>query len=237
MSGHSKWSTIKRQKGAADAKRGQLFTKLSSAITIAAKQGAPDPVGNFKLRIAVDKARAANMPKDSIERAIEKAVGRDAEDVSELTYEGFGPGGVSIIVETVTNNKQRTFSEVKNIFDKNGGNLGGQGSVMYQFNRVGEITAKKAGKSMDDLFEIALNAGAEDVEDGGEVAYFYTGANSLFDVKKVMEEAGLIIESAELTFKPVTTTAVEADVEQRIFSLIEKLEDLDDVQKVSSNLA
>lgn len=237
MSGHSKWSTIKRQKGAADAKRGQLFTKLSSAITIAAKQGAPDPVGNFKLRIAVDKARAANMPKDSIERAIQKASGHDAQDVAELTYEGFGPGGVSIIVETVTDNKQRTFSEVKNIFDKNGGHLGGQGSVMYQFNRVGEITAKKAGKSIDDLFEIALNAGAEDVEDGGDVAYFYTGANSLFDVRKALEESGLTIESAELTFKPVTTMAVDVDVEQRIFSLIEKLEDLDDVQKVSTNLA
>ena len=237
MSGHSKWSTIKRQKGAADAKRGQLFTKLSSAITIAAKQGAPDPAGNFKLRIAVDKARAANMPKDSIERAIEKAVGRDAEDVSELTYEGFGPGGVSIIVETVTNNKQRTFSEVKNIFDKNGGNLGGQGSVMYQFNRVGEITAKKAGKSIDELFEIALNAGAEDVEDGDDVAYFYTGANSLFDVRKALEDAGLAIESAELTFKPVATMALDTDAEQRVFNLIEKLEDLDDVQKVSTNLA
>ncbi len=236
MSGHSKWSTIKRQKGVADAKRGQLFTKLSSAITIAAKQGAPDPVSNFKLRIAIDKARAANMPKDSIERAIEKAGGHDAQDVVELTYEGFGPGGVSFIVETVTDNKQRTFSEVKNVFDKTGGHLGGQGSVMYQFGHVGEITVKKGTKDMDELLEIAMNSGAEDVEDAGDAAFFYTSANSLFEVKKALDESGLTVESAELTYKPTSTISVSPEVEQQVFGLIEKLENLDDVQKVSTNL-
>lgn len=167
MSGHSKWSTIKRQKGANDAKKGQQFTKLSIAITLAVKQGGGigDPNMNPKLRLAVDAARNANMPKDNIERAIERASGKNASEMTEVLYEGFGPGGISVIVEAITDNKQRTTPEIKSIFDKNGGTLGVQGSVGYQFEQKGQITVGKNGHSFDDVFLIAVEQGADDVED------------------------------------------------------------------------
>lgn len=237
MSGHSKWATIKRQKGAADAKRGQLFTKLSVAITIAAKDGLADPASNFKLRIAIDKARSANMPKDVIERAIQKAAGRETDTVEELVYEGFGPSGVSVVVETITDNKQRTFSEVKNIFDKNGGRLAGQGSVMYQFRRVGEITVKKNGKLPEDLLEIALESGADDIDDTEDMAFFYTDPMLLFEVKKSLEEKGLIVENAELVFKPLSPVVLSEEAQKQVFNFMEKLEDLADVHKTATNLA
>ena len=238
MSGHSKWSTIKRQKGVADAKRGQLFTKLSQAITIAVKQGGGviDPNSNFKLRLAMDKGRGANMPKEIIQRAIEKAKGGAGGDMEELVYEGFGPGGVAFIVETVTDNKQRTVSEVKNSFDKNGGNLGAQGSVSYLFKKAGEIVIKKNGKSSDEILDIALDAGVEDMEEGDDVVYLYTDPQNLIHVRNALSEKDLVVDSAELVFRAETTISVDEGIENKIFSLLEKLEDLDDVQKVYTNL-
>ena len=238
MSGHSKWSTIKRQKGAADAKRGQTFTKLSNAITIAVRQGqgVGDPNSNFKLRLAVDKARAANMPKDNIERAISRAAGKLGEDVSELTYEGFAPGGVAVIIETVTDNKQRTFSEVKNIFEKNGGTLGNQGSVSYMFERKGEIIVKKNGMTSDELLNVGLEAGVEDMDEEGDLAFFYLDPTMLQKAKNHFDEKGIIIDNAEIIFKPTTYMSVDEPTQSKIMGIVEKLEELDDVQKVSTNL-
>ena len=238
MSGHSKWSTIKRQKGVADAKRGQLFTKLSQAITIAVKQGGgvTDPNSNFKLRLAMDKGRGANMPKEIIQRAIDKAKGGAGGDMEELVYEGFGPGGVAFIVETVTDNKQRTVSEVKNIFDKNGGNLGAQGSVSYLFKKAGEIVIKKTGQSSDEILDMALDAGVEDMEEGDDVVYLYTDPQNLIHVSNALSEKGLVVDSAELVFRAETTVVASEEIEKKIFNLLEKLEDLDDVQKVYTNL-
>lgn len=238
MSGHSKWSTIKRQKGVMDAKRGQTFTKLSNAITIAVRQGGgiTDPESNFKLRLAMDKARGANMPKENIERAIQRAAGKQADDVTELIYEGFGPGGVAVIVETVTDNKQRTYSEVKNIFDKNGGTLGSTGSVSYMFKRSGEIIIPKNGKSSDDLLSIGLDAGVEDMEEEEEAVIFYTEPSDLVNVKKTLEGQGLNIENAELSFRPSVYSELNEEAGEKVSSLVEKLEDLDDVQKVYTNL-
>ena len=176
MSGHSKWATIKRQKGANDVKRGQLFTKLSKAVAIAVVQGGgvADPESNFRLRLAVEAARAANMPKENIERAIQRASAKQDAHLEEIMYEGFGPGGFSVIVETFTDNKQRTVSEVKNIFNKNGGNMGAQGSVIYQFEKKGALTVEKSGKSLDEIFKLAAEAGAEDVEVADSEVLVYT---------------------------------------------------------------
>src|SRR3989344_7207719 len=185
MSGHSKWSTIKRQKGVTDAKRGQAFTKISNAITIAVKQGGGvvDPNSNFKLRLAIDKARDANMPKDNIDRAIKRAEGKGEGAVEEILYEGFGLGGVAFLIETVTDNRQRTFSEVRNIISKNGGNLGEPGSVSYLFDKVGEIVIQKNGMSFDEIFSIGLEFGVEDIEDDEQVCFFYIAPNQLFELK------------------------------------------------------
>lgn len=238
MSGHSKWSTIKRQKGAADAKRGQVFTKLSYAITIAVKQGGgiTDPDSNFKLRLAVDKARASNMPKESIERAIQRASGKLAGEVEELVYEGFAPGGIALIVETVTDNKQRTFSEVKNIVEKNGGTLGGPGTVSYLFKKCGEIVVLGGEKTSDELLSLGLDAGIDDMEEEGEAVFFYTDASSFQETKNNLEKSGLKIESAELIFKPLVYVKGDEEASVKVLNLVEKLEELDDVQKVSTNL-
>ncbi len=239
MSGHSKWSTIKRQKGAADQKRGQAFSKLSNAITIAVKQGGgiTDPESNFKLRLAVDKAKAANMPKDNIDRAIAKGAGAgDGIVLEEVVYEGFAPGGVAIIVEAVTDKNQRTVAEVKNIFDKNGGSFGNPGSVAYLFSHMGELVVQKNGKSMDEILNIALELGAEDVEEEGESVVISTSVTDFQAVKKGIESAGLVIENAEIVYKPNTTIEVsDTQVQNRVMNLLEKLEEHDDVQSVYSN--
>jgi len=238
MSGHSKWSTIKRQKGKSDAKRGQEFTKLSIAITLAVKQGGgvTDPNGNFKLRLAVDRARAANMPKDNIDRAIQRASGAGLGDVEEYLYEGFGPGGVAVIVEAVTDNKQRTFSALKNLFDKSGGVLGSSGSVAYLFERGGVITVQKNGKSADELLAKGIDAGVEDMEEAGEQVVYIVAPAKLYETKKNLEEQGVSVESAELVYNPVTQVAVESGLRVKLEDLLEKLEELDDVQQVHTNL-
>src|SRR6266480_1994361 len=210
MSGHSKWATIKRQKGANDAKRGQLFTKLSKAITIAVRQGggSADPESNFRLRLAIEAARAANMPKDNIERAIQRASGKQAETLEEAIYEGFGPGGFSVVVETFTDNKLRTVSEVKNIFNKSGGSMGAQGSVMYQFEKNGVITVSKEGKSLDNIFLIAADNGVEDIEEAGEEVLLYTKPEDVTKIKDKLSQNGLNIKTFELIFRPVVINPV-----------------------------
>lgn len=240
MSGHSKWSTIKRQKGAADIKKGQVFTKLTKAIIIAVKQGGgiADPAQNFKLRLAIDKAQEANMPKDNIQRAIEKAAGLKEGDMEEIIYEGFAPYGVSIIVEAVTDNSQRTTAEVKSVFSKGGGSFGQPGSVAYQFLSKGRVTVKKDGKSLDDIFLLAADSGAEDIEEDNDEVIILTPVDKLANVRNKLLESGLNIIEASLVRIPTNTVPVESlENLSKINNFIEALEALDDVQKVYSNLS
>lgn len=239
MSGHSKWATIKRQKGANDAKRGQLFTKLANAITIAVKQGGGNTDANFNasLRLAVDKAKGANMPKESIERAIQKgAGGAGGIELDEVMYEGFASGGVGLLVEAVTDKKQRTVAEVKNVIEKNGGTMAGQGAVSYLFTKAGEIIVPKNGRTTDEIMNIALENNVSDIEDDDEVVYLYTEPSELQAAKKGIEESGLGIEEASLIFRPMNRMTVAPETEEKVSNLIEKLEEMDDVQKVYTNL-
>lgn len=239
MSGHSKWSTIKRQKGAADKKRGLMFTKLASAITIAVRQGGGigDPEQNFKLRLAIEKARNINMPKETIDRSIERGQGKgDKGDLQAVLYEGFGPGGVGIIVEAATDNKQRTTPEIKNIFEKYGGRLVTPGAVSYQFVTKGVITVKKNGKSLDDIFLLAADTGAEDVEEAGEEVLIYTPIDTLSSMKDELHKKGLHVESFELTRKPIMPVLIaEKDIADTILTLVDRLEEHQEVQEVYTN--
>lgn len=239
MSGHSKWSTIKRQKGAADVKRGVTFTKISNAITIAVKQGGGigDPDQNPRLRLAVEMARTANMPKDNIERAILRATNKDAGDLSELTYEGFAPGGVSVLVEAVTDNTNRTTSEVKSLFNKSGASFAGPGSVAYQFDQTGEITVLKNGKLIDDVFLSSAELGALDVEDRGEEVAVYTQVADLSKIKEGLASQGFDVTAAEISRKPKNTVRVGEEQKEKIVNFLSALEDMDDVQKVYSNVS
>jgi YebC/PmpR family DNA-binding regulatory protein len=237
MSGHSKWSTIKRQKGAADQKRGMLFTKLSNAISVAAKAGgSADPAMNFRLRLAIDAAKAANMPKDNIERAIARAAGKGEQTLVEQVYEGFGPGGFSIIVEAVTDNTNRTSSEIRGIFEKNGGSFANPGAVSYQFEPKGEIIVSK-NSDLDDVFMTAADNGAEDVREEEEGLVVYTTQDGLSSVQKALNEKGFAIENASLTRIPTTMLEVpDEDTKQKAINLIEKLEEHPDVTEVYENL-
>lgn len=238
MSGHSKWSTIKRQKGTKDQKRGQIFTKLSYSITIAVREGGgiTDPDSNFRLRLAIDEARAANMPKENIKRAIERASGKQGGDIEEVFYEGFGPGGFSVIVEALTDKRQRTIAEVKNVFEKNGGSMGVSGSVLYQFEKKGLITVSKVEKLLDDIFLIAVEAGAEDVEDSDKDVIIYTVADNLGKVRVGLEEHGLSIKESYLLYKPIAVNVIsDKDQAEKAIKFIDKLEELDDVHKVYVN--
>lgn len=238
MSGHSKWATIKRAKGVNDAKRGQTFTKLSNAITLAVREGGgvADPAFNFKLRLAIDAARSANMPKDNIDRAITRASGKGEAALEEAVYEGFAPNGVSLIIETATDNKQRTVSEVKSTLDKGGGTLGVQGAVSYQFEQKGLITVEKEGKSFDELFLIAIDAGAEDVEESSEEVLLYTKPEDLNRVRENLLGQNLKITTAEFTRQPTLLVKIDdAEKAQKVLALLDKLESLSDVQKVYAN--
>jgi YebC/PmpR family DNA-binding regulatory protein len=238
MSGHSKWSQIKRQKGVSDVKRGAAFTKLANAITIAVREGGGigDPEGNFKLRLTIEKARAMNMPKENIQRAIERGQGKGGNEVlEEAVYEGFGPGGTAIIVEATTDKKLRTTSEIKNLFEKNGATLGTPGSVSYQFQTKGLITVVKNQASFDDIFEAAVEAGADDIEDAGEEVNIYTDPSLVHKIKEMLQEK-FSVTSAELVRKPVVTVSVtDKSVAEKLLSFMEKVEGHDDVQKVYSN--
>lgn len=239
MSGHSKWSQIKRQKGVADVKRGATFTKLASAITIATREGGGgDPVSNFKLRLIIEQARSANMPKDNIQRAIDRGLGKSgAQQLESVAYEAYAPSKVALIIEAATDNKNRTTSEIKTTIEKNGGTFVAQGAVSWMFEDKGLIVVEKAGRSFDEIFEMSVEAGADDVEDSGDAVEVYTRPTELELVKKALESKGLTIQSAELAKKPTTTQTVAGDDKvNSIFSFIEKIEDLDDVQKVWSNL-
>ena len=227
MSGHSKWATIKRQKGLNDKKKGKTFTKLGNAITIAVKQGGGigDPASNFRLRLAIDTARGENMPKENIERAIKRAAEKDTADFQEVIYEGFAPGGVSVIIEAATDNSMRTTSEVKSIFNKANASFGQPGSVAYQFKHIGRIIAKKGSKSFDDLFSIAFDLGAEDIEE------------DLAKIKDALTAASIEVIEADLIREPITTVEVEdEDKLAKIDHFVNTLEALDDVQKVYTNL-
>ncbi len=239
MSGHSKWSTIKRQKGAADVKRGATFTKISNAITIAVKQGGGigDPDQNPRLRLAIELARSANMPKDNIERAITRATSKEAGDLTELTYEGFAPGGVAVLVEAVTDNANRTTSEVKSLFNKSGASFAGPGAVAYQFDQTGEISVLKNGKSIDDIFLQAAELGATDVEDRGEEVAVYTQVVDLSKIKEGLIASGIEVTGAEISRKPKNAMSVGEEQKEKIVNFLSALEDMDDIQKVYSNVS
>ena len=239
MSGHSKWKTIKRQKGTEDQKRGAIFTKLSKAIIIAVKQGGGtiDPSQNFRLRLAIDSAKASNMPKDTIDRAIEKASGKGEGELHEVVYEGFAPYGVNVIVEAATDNSTRTGQEVKNIFTKAGGSFGQPGSTSYLFKKMGEIHINKNSKSFDDIFADALDSGADDIEENGEEIVIYTKTSDLSKVRDALLRQGYEIKDAKFTLKPLTKIRVEdKEKYERVIDFLSSLEELDDVQEVYSNL-
>jgi YebC/PmpR family DNA-binding regulatory protein len=236
MSGHSKWATIKRKKAAIDAKRGKLFTKLIKEITIAARQGGGDPAGNPRLRLAIDNAKSANMPMDNIERAIKKATGElQGVQYHELTYEGYGPSGVALLVECVTDNKNRTVAEVRHTFSKYGGSMGETGSVLWMFERKGVITMPTQGKSEDDIMEIVLDAGAEDIQGEEDFFEITTDLETFEDVRKALVDAGLEVENASLQWIAKNTIDVAGEAEEKVMKLIDMLEDNDDVQNVYTN--
>jgi YebC/PmpR family DNA-binding regulatory protein len=238
VSGHSKWSSIKHKKGAADSKRGQLFSKLSRAIIVAAKEGGPDPAGNLALQNAIEKARSYSMPKDTIERAIAKGSGADADAASfeTVVYEGYGPEGVAVLVEAVTDNRNRTASEVRHVFTKHGGNLGTTGAVAWQFERRGVVVLSAGGADEDSLLLTAADAGADDVERDGSSFVVTSPPESLAAVREALEGAGLTIESVELAMVPKTTVAVsDESTARRIVGLVEGLEETEDVQDVYAN--
>jgi YebC/PmpR family DNA-binding regulatory protein len=238
MSGHSKWAQIKRQKGANDAKRGQMFTKMAREIAIAAREGGGDADANFRLRLAVQRARALNMPQENIQRAIQRAVGGgdDTQQLDEVTYEGYGPGGVAIFVEAVTDNRNRTVAEVRNVFTRNGGNLGENGSVAWLFEPRGIVAVSLDGHDPDDVTLKAIDAGAVDVNQDGSMIEIYTDLENLEPVRRAMESDGIEVETAERTFVPKTTVTLDNQKATQVVRLIERLEDLDDVQNVSANL-
>jgi YebC/PmpR family DNA-binding regulatory protein len=238
VSGHSKWSSIKHKKGAADAKRGKLFSKLTRAIIVAARDGGPDPAANLALQNAIDKARAASMPKDNIDRAIAKGAGTDSDsDAYEIVvYEGYGAAGVAVIVETLTDNRNRTAGEVRHIFAKNDGNLGTTGAVAWLFERRGVVLVPAEGADEDELMLAAADGGADDVSRDGSTFQVLTAAEALASVRAAVAAAGFEVESAELTMLPKTTIAVDDESEaKKILRLIDQLEDDDDVQEVYAN--
>lgn len=236
MSGHSKWSTIKRKKGAADAKRGKMFTKLIKEITIAAREGGGDPAANPRLRLAVDNAKAANMPADNIDRAIKKATG-ELEGVSyvELMYEGYGPAGVAILVEAATDNKNRTVAEVRHLFSKYGGSLGETGSVAWMFERKGIITLPDDSKSEEEVFEAVFEAGADDLSSVEDFFEVQTSLENFEPVRKELVGKDYPIENASLQWIAKNLIEVKGEDAEKVMKLIEALEDSDDVQNVYSN--
>jgi YebC/PmpR family DNA-binding regulatory protein len=238
VSGHSKWSSIKHKKGAADAKRGKLFSKLARAIIVAAKEGGPDPAANLALQNAVEKARSYSMPKENIERAIAKGAGTgaDAEQFETVVYEGYGPSGVAVIVEALTDNRNRTAGEVRHTFAKNDGNLGGAGAVAWLFERRGVVLVDAEGVDEDELMLAAAEGGADDVSLDGTTFQVVAEPESLAAVREAVEGAGFVVASAELTMVPKTTVAVENEGDaKKILRLMDQLEDNDDVQDVYAN--
>ena len=238
MSGHSHWATIKRKKGAADAKKGAVFTRLGRELAVAAREGGPDPDSNFRLRLAMDKARAAAMPKDKIESAIRRGAGldKDAAAFEEAMYEGYAPHGVAVMVKVLTDNKNRAVADVRRAFSRHGGNMAEAGAVGWGFEQRGYISAPRNGQSEDQLFEMALEAGADDVEIGEELVEIYTVPDQLHAVRVALEKAGLKADSAELVMKPRNLADLAPKDAVSVMGLLDALEELDDVQQVYSNL-
>jgi YebC/PmpR family DNA-binding regulatory protein len=237
MSGHSKWSTIKHKKAAKDAKRGKVFTKLIKEITVAARLGGGDPNSNPRLRTAVLAAKSQSMPNDNIERAIKKGTGElEGVTYDEVTYEAYGPGGVAMLVSVVTDNRNRTVAEIRSLFNKHGGNLGETGSVAWMFEKRGLVAVERAAVDEDRLMEIALEAGADDVRDAGDVFEVLTATDAFDAVRQAIEDAGVAIASAEVTMVPQSSVALEGKAAEQMVRLLESLEDHDDVQSVSSNM-
>lgn len=237
MSGHSKWHTIKHKKGATDAKRGKIFTKMIKEITVAARTGASGDVdSNARLRKAVTDAKAVNMPNDTIDRAIKRGTGQlDGVAYDEITYEGYGVGGVAVLVETMTDNRNRTVAEIRHIFSKNGGNMGESGSVAWMFDKKGYIVVDKAAKSEDELFEIAIEAGADDLQDEGEVFEIYTTPDTFEAVTDALKAAGIEPQAAEVSMIPQNYIKLEGGDAKTMMKLYDALDDNDDVQKVYAN--
>jgi YebC/PmpR family DNA-binding regulatory protein len=236
MAGHSKWKNIRLHKGKADVERAKLFGKLSRELTIAAKMGGGSPESNPRLRLAIDKARAGSMPADNIKRAIQKGTGELAsENYEEITYEGYGPNGVAVMVEAATDNRNRTVADVRSYFTKTGGSLGENGSVSWQFKRLGVIEIADEGQSEDTLFEAALEAGAENLERTDTGFEITTDPDGLSDVKTALETAGVTVGAAELRMVPTVTVALDAEAAKKMLKLMDLLEDHDDVQNVYAN--
>jgi YebC/PmpR family DNA-binding regulatory protein len=237
MSGHSHWATIKRKKGANDAKRGAIFTRMGREIAVAAREGA-DPDSNYKLRLVVDKARAQGMPKDNIERAIRRGAGldKDAAAFEEGVFEGYGPHGVAMVVKVVTDNRNRTISDLRRIFTRAGGNLGENGSVAWQFDTLGYISVPRGDRNTDQIFEMAVEAGAEDFETDDETISFYTQPADLHTVSKNLQASGVAPENVELIMKPKNPVTLDAKDAVTVMNCVEALEDLEDVQTVYSAL-
>lgn len=234
MSGHSKWATIKRAKGVNDAKRGAVFTKIGNQIAIAAR-GGTDPAMNPSLAMVIEKAKQANMPSSNIDRAIQRVADKSAAIVDEVTYEGYGPGGIAVIVEAATDNKNRTYPEVRHAFSKNGGNIAEPGSVAFQFSRKGVIRVEYEG-DVDEALLTVLDAGAEDAQEEGGQLTVYTDSKSLHAVRSSLQEAGFIVKEAELSYVPNNTIEItDADVARKVLKLMDVLDDLDDIVAVHSN--
>ncbi|WP_170607099.1 YebC/PmpR family DNA-binding transcriptional regulator [Ruegeria arenilitoris] len=235
MAGHSKWANIQHRKGRQDAARSKLFSKLSKEITVAAKMGDPDPDKNPRLRLAVKEAKSNSVPKDVIDRAIKKSVAGEGDDYEEIRYEGYGPNGVAVIVETMTDNRNRTASTVRSTFSKNGGNLGETGSVGFMFERKGEVVYPVSAGDADTIFEAAIEAGAEDVESSDDGHIIWCADTDLNEVSNVLEANLGESESTKLVWKPTTTTELGLEDMQKLMKLVDALEDDDDVQRVTTN--
>jgi YebC/PmpR family DNA-binding regulatory protein len=236
MAGHSAWKNIKHKKAKSDARKGKIWSKCARAIIVAAKNGGADPDSNLSLRYAIDDAKAANMPRLTIEGAVKKGAGGGAgEDYESTMYEGYGPGGVALFIEVLTNNRNRTAGDVRVIFDKSGGNLGAAGSVAYLFAQKGHITLAKEAATEDRLMELAIEAGAEDVKDDGEQWTILTGPTDFLNVRKALAAAKLEPLTAELTMIPATTVEISGETARKVIALVEALEDNDDIQKVHTN--
>lgn len=236
MSGHSHWAGIKHRKGAADAKRGKLFSKLAKQITVAARHGGGDPAMNLSLRYAIDRAKASSMPKDNIERALKKGTGEiEGAALEEIRYEGYAPAGVAVMLEILTDNRNRTGAEIRKIFEKLGGNLGTANCVSFLFENKGLISVKTSAVEEDALMEIALDVGAENLEKAGEVYEITTTPANLYKVKTALEAKKIPLESADITFLPVTKVTLDEHDARKVLNLLDQLEDHDDVQNIHSN--
>jgi YebC/PmpR family DNA-binding regulatory protein len=236
VSGHSKWSQIKRAKGVTDAKRGQLFTKLGREISVAAREGGPDPEANARLRLAVQRAREANMPMDTIERAIKRVASSDSAALEEIVYEGYGPNGAAILIEAMTDNRNRTVAEIRNVFTRGGGSLGNAGCVAYLFDSRGIISVQPNGDDPDEVALKAIDAGADDFRVDPDVIEIYTDPTQLESVRAALEQEKIAVSNAETAMVPKTTLELDPKDTVSVLRLMERLEELDDVQRVYSNL-